>query len=211
MQAEASPEAILLIKGPFAPPMTRFTPRSLALPALAGLAMSQLSTLPAGAHGGAEATAMAGALHPLLGLDHLLLLVGVGLTAARFGPQHLLLALGGGLIGSLLGSFGGQLPAAETLAALAVSGLGGALLISLRSSSALPLLAPVLAAAMAIHGLLHGQESSGTSGWWLGALLSSTAVVGASLLVGRQLNPRLLQVAALALLLLGGALSLAPL
>jgi len=211
MQAEASPEAILLIKGPFAPPMTRFTPRSLALPALAGLAMSLLSMLPAQAHGGAEATALAGALHPLLGLDHLLLLVGVGLTAARFGPHQLLLALGGGLMGSLLGSFGGQLPAAETLAALAVSGLGAVLLISLRRASAQPLLGPVLAAAMAIHGLLHGQESSGTTGWWLGALLSSSVVVMASLVAGRQLNTRLLQAASAALVLLGAGLSLAPL
>lgn len=191
--------------------MTRTTPRSLALAGVAGLTLSLLSALPAGAHGGAQATAMAGALHPLLGLDHLLLLLGVGLSAARFGPQHLLIALGGGLVGSLLGSVGGQLPAAETLAALAVSGLGIALLISLRRTSALPLLGPVLAAGMAIHGLLHGQESSGTPGWWLGALLSSSVVVGASLLAGRQLQPRLLQAAAAALVLLGGALSLAPL
>jgi len=211
MQAGDSSEAILLSKGCFAPPMTRFTPRSLALPALAGLAMSLLSALPAGAHGGAGATAMAGALHPLLGLDHLLLLVGVGLTAARFGPQQLLLALGGGLLGSLLGNFGGQLAAAETLAALAVSGLGVVLLLSLRRATAQPLLGPVLAAGMAIHGLLHGQESSGTPGWWVGALLSSSLVVGASLIAGRQLNPRLLQAAAAALVLLGAGLCLAPL
>ena len=181
--------------------MTRITPRSLALPALAGLAMSLLSTLPAGAHGGAGATAIDGALHPLLGLDHLLLLVGVGLSAARFGPQQLLLALGGGLLGSLMGSVGGQLPAAESLAALAVSGLGVVLLLSLRRAAAQPLLGPVLAAGMAIHGLLHGQESSGTPGWWLGALLSTGAVVGASWVVGRQLNPRLLQAGAAALVL----------
>ncbi len=191
--------------------MTRITPRSLALPALAGLAMSLLSTLPAGAHGGAGATAIDGALHPLLGLDHLLLLVGVGLSAARFGPQQLLLALGGGLLGSLMGSVGGQLPAAESLAALAVSGLGVVLLLSLRRAAAQPLLGAVLAAGMAIHGLLHGQESSGTPGWWLGALLSTGAVVGASWVVGRQLNPRLLQAGAAALVLLGGALCLAPL
>ena len=191
--------------------MTRITPRSLALPALAGLAMSLLSTLPAGAHGGAGATAIDGALHPLLGLDHLLLLMGVGLSAARFGPQQLLLALAGGLLGSLLGSIGGQLPAAESLAALAVSGLGVVLLLSLRRAAAQPLLGPVLAAGMAIHGLLHGQESSGTPGWWLGGLLSTGAVVGASWVVGRQLNPRLLQAGAAALVLLGGALCLAPL
>ena len=191
--------------------MTRITPRSLALPALAGLAMGLLSALPAGAHGGAASSTAAGALHPLMGLDHLLLLVGVGLSAARFGPQLLLLALGGGVLGSLLGSIGGQLPAAETLAALAVSGVGGTLVLSLRGGRALPLLTPVLVAAVAIHGLLHGQESSGTAGWWMGALLSSTTVVVASLLAGHRLNARLLNGAALGLVLLGGVLALAPL
>ena len=62
--------------------------------AAAGLALSLLSTLPAGAHGLASAGLAAGASHPLLGLDHLLLLLGVGGAAASF--------VAGGVLSSVL-------------------------------------------------------------------------------------------------------------
>jgi len=118
--------------------------RSLLISSAAGFGLSLLSALPAGAHGSADAGVMAGALHPLLGLDHLLLLVGVGLTAARFGPLLLGFALGGAVLGSVFGSFGGQLPAAEVLAALAVSAVGAALLLSDKLQKPLPALASAL-------------------------------------------------------------------
>ena len=59
--------------------MTSNLSRSLLLSSAAGLSLSLLSALPASAHGGADAGLIGGALHPLLGIDHLLLLVGVGL------------------------------------------------------------------------------------------------------------------------------------
>ena len=59
----------------------------------AGLGLSLLSMLPAGAHGSAEHGVIHGALHPLLGLDHLLMLVAVGLCAAQAGRQVLGYAL----------------------------------------------------------------------------------------------------------------------
>jgi len=183
--------------------------RSLALTGAAGFALSLLSALPAGAHGSAAPGAMAGALHPLLGLDHLLLLVGVGLAAARFGNAVLAWALGGALVGSLVGSAGGHLPGAELLAALAVTALGLALLLPQRLSLRLP--AAAVAGSVAIHAMLHGQESNGTALWWLGALGASMAVVAVSLQVGRQLNPRWSLIAAGGLALAGGALALAPL
>ena len=189
--------------------MPSFPTRSLALTGAAGLGLSLLSALPAGAHGSADAGAMAGALHPLLGLDHLLLLVGVGLTAARFGTGVLAWALGGALVGGLFGSAGGHLPGAELLAALAVTALGLALLLCQRLSLRLP--AAVVAGSVAIHAMLHGQESNGTTLWWLGALVASVAVVGVSLQAGRQLNPRWSLIAAGGLALAGGALALAPL
>ena len=185
--------------------------RSLLISSAAGFGLSLLSALPAGAHGSADAGVMAGALHPLLGLDHLLLLVGVGLTAARFGPLLLGFALGGALLGSVFGSFGGQLPGAEVLAALAVSAVGAALLLSEKLQRPLPALATVLGSAVAVHAMLHGQEASGTAGWWLGALLASVLGIGLSFAAGRQLNVRQNQVAAGVLVLLGGVLALAPL
>lgn len=185
--------------------------RSLLLSSAAGFGLSLLSALPAGAHGSADAGVIGGALHPLLGLDHLLLLLGVGLTAAQFGPLLLGVALGGALLGSVFGSFGGQLPGAEILAALAVSAVGAALLLAGKLLRPLPAIGAVLAAAVAIHAMLHGQEASGTAGWWLGALLTSIITIGIGFAAGHRFSQRQNQLAAGALAVLGGVLALAPL
>ncbi len=96
----------------------------LLLAAAGGLGLSLLSTLPASAHGVASTGVLGGAAHPLLGLDHLLLLVGVGAAASSLGAALLWFALGGALLGALFGVGGLALPLAETLAALAVAGVG---------------------------------------------------------------------------------------
>ncbi len=190
--------------------MTSTTLRQLAPAAAAGLALSLLSTLPAGAHGLASAGLAAGASHPLLGIDHLLLLLGVGGAAALAGPSLLLVALAAAIAGGLYGALGDNLPGAEVLAALMVSGLG--LALAARQGQ---LLAVVLASGVAIHAMLHGQEATGSSsdllGWWLGASLSSAAVVGASFAVIRQLAPSWRRRLAGALSIGGALLALAPL
>jgi urease accessory protein len=191
--------------------MTSTLSRSLLLSGAAGLGLSLLSSLPAGAHGSADAGVISGALHPLLGIDHLLLLVGVGLAAAQLGPMLLGFALGGALLGSLFGSFGGQLPGTELLAALAVSALGAALLLQSKLLRPLPVVGAVLSAAVAIHAMLHGQQASGSADWWAGALLASALTIAISFGAARQLNQRQSQLAAGALVLLGGVLALAPL
>ena len=191
--------------------MTSTVSRSLLLSSAAGFGLSLLSALPAGAHGSADAGVIGGALHPLLGLDHLLLLLGVGLTAAQFGPLLLGVALGGALLGSVFGSFGGQLPGAEILAALAVSAVGAMLLLAGKLLRPLPAVGAVLAAAVAIHAMLHGQEASGIAGWWLGALLASVITIGIGFAAGHRLSPRQNQLTAGALAVLGGVLALAPL
>lgn len=197
--------------------MTTPSLRQLAPAAAAGLALSLLSALPAGAHGLASGGWVAGASHPLLGVDHLLLLVGVGAAAAVAGPSLLLVALGAAGVGSLFGSFGGTLPAAEVLAALTVSGLGLALLARQRSpqTNAQGALATVLAIGVAVHAMLHGQEASGSVsellGWWIGAALASAAVVGATVAVMRQSSSAWGLRLAAVLSLAGGVLALAPL
>jgi urease accessory protein len=187
--------------------------RQLALAAAAGLGLSLLSAIPAQAHGMADAGLLAGASHPLLGLDHLLLLLGVGGVAAYVSASVLLFALGGALVGAVVGSLGIDLPGAEVLAALAVSGLGVLLLLLQKSprSPQLGLVGSAVAAAVTVHALLHGQEASGTLTWWLGAGLASSAVVGVTFVLLRRVSSRWTQAMAAGLSLAGLALALAPL
>ena len=191
--------------------MTSKLTRSLLSSAAAGLSLSLLSVLPAGAHGSAEHGVIDGALHPLLGLDHLLMLVAVGLCAAQAGRQVLGDALAGALIGSVLGSFGGQLPGAEVLAALALSAVAAVLVLVLRGLCSRQILALTVAGGVSVHALLHGLESSGSSFWWAGALLGSVAVVGASAWLSHRLERGGASLGAALLALAGGLLALAPL
>lgn len=194
--------------------MTVTNNRQLLTAAAAGLGFSLLSALPAGAHGVADASLLSGASHPLLGLDHLLLLIGVGAVGSCAGTPLLLFALGGGLLGAVVGSMGGQLPGAEVIAALAVSVLGllALQLQRLQQRPSLTIAGTLVAAAVAVHALLHGQEAPGGSiGWWVGALLVSTGVVGASYGLLRRLPLRLSMGLAAGLSLAGAALALAPL
>lgn len=187
--------------------------RRLLAPAAAGLSLSLLSALPAGAHSVADGGLLAGASHPLLGLDHLLLLVGVGGVASFVGGQILLFALAGALLGGVLGALGGQAPGAELLAALAVSVLGVVLLQCQRSARPpqLGLLGSIVAAAVAVHAMLHGQEATGAASWWLGAGLASAALVGITYGVLRRCDDRWTRLLAAVLSLAGLGLALAPL
>jgi len=194
--------------------MTSSTNRQVLTAAAAGLGFSLLSALPAGAHGVADGGLISGATHPLLGLDHLLLLVGVGAAGSYVGAPLLLFALGGGLLGAVIGSMGGQLPGAEVIAALAVS-LLGLMILQLQRLQHRPSMTTVgalVASAVAVHALLHGQEApSGSIGWWLGALLASAVAIAASYGLLRRLPLRWTMVLATGLSLAGGALALAPL
>ena len=196
------------------PPMTLLSTRRLLGPAVAGLGLSLLSALPVSAHAVADGGLLAGAGHPLLGLDHLLLLLGVGGVASFGGGQVLLFAIGGAVIGALLGAGGGQLPGAELLAALAVAALGAVLLHGQRRTLVPQpgLLGSIVAAAVAVHALLHGQEAGAATGaWWLGAALASSAVVGITYSLLRQGDPRWSRLLAWGLSLAGLALAVAPL
>jgi len=177
----------------------------------AGLGLSLLGMLPAAAHGTAAAGMLGGAGHPLLGLDHLLLLLAVGTTSALAGPALLALAAGAAVAGALIGSFGGSLPGAELLAALVITALGAALLWQQRrqrhDQPGAVVLAAVLAAAVALHALLHGLESSGQASWWLGAAVSSCLVVGLTHLSISRLKPSLRQAIPAILMLLSAAMA----
>lgn len=170
------------------------------LMALGGLALS----LPAAAHPGHGDTGfLAGLLHPLTGLDHLLALLAVGLWSRR--QRH-----GGVLAPAFLvmmafgASTGLALPALETSVAATVLLLGVLAASSLR-------LAPQLAVLLAggcgfLHGLAHGRELSGFASG-AGFLLASALVIGAGALARQDRLRRLLGAAigAAGLCLLAGA------
>lgn len=189
---------------------------SLLWPVGAGLGLSLLGLLPAGAHGTADAGLLGGAIHPLLGLDHLLLLLAVGTTSALAGAALLWVAAAAAVLGACFGSLGGSLPGAEILAALVITALSAVLLQHLRRqqrerSAGWGLVATVLAAAVALHAMLHGLESSGQPAWWLGAGLSSVAVVGITHLGISRMQPRLAQVIPAAVAVGSAALAVAAL
>jgi len=171
---------------------------------------------PAQAHGLAHGGLGHGFLHPITGVDHLLLLIGVGAAASYVSAQLLLWGLAGAVLGGLAGAMGFALPFAEVLAALAISAVALLILRSHRDgrSPGLAFAGTLVAGAVALHALLHGGEApvdGSAFGWWAGALAASLLVGVGSFLAMRRLP--LVWTARLALLLavLGGALALVPL
>jgi len=195
--------------------------------ALAALAVV-ISSTPAQAHvavaGGAAAGVgavgvMGGLLHPLLGLDHVTLLLAVGASAAAISWQLLLWAFAGALAGAAIGATGGVIPGAEGLAALSISAVGLLLLSAGKVAKGGPgrLAGVAVAAALGIHAMLHGLEApqeGSTWIWWGGALVSSACLCGGAALLFKQLPAPWTKGLALASVLIGVVLafgSLGPL
>jgi urease accessory protein len=190
--------------------------RSAAVLASVAAASSVLlSSLPAQAHGGVHGGVLAGLGHPLLGLDHLFLLISVGAAASSLSPWLLAWALGGAVAGALLGTAGVMLPATEVLAALAISSVGLLILASRRLlDPTSPWIGPIIAAAVGTHGLLHGHESPQDGSqllWWGGALVSAVLVSGSSYLLLRKLSVSSTRWLAMGLIAAGALLAFGPL
>jgi urease accessory protein len=202
--------------------MKRFGPAAAIATATASAATLMLSSFPAEAHGVAAGGAAGGLVHPLLGLDHLVMLMAVGTAASFISARLLLWALGGAVIGAAVGLTGWSVPSAELLAALAVSVLGGVILLAGKASNGnaskgnplTTLSASVVAVGVSLHAMLHGLEApadGSTVLWWGGALLSSALVCGATYLLLKKLPGVRPQAAAWAFLAIGGLLAWAPL
>ncbi|MFC5547457.1 HupE/UreJ family protein [Massilia aerilata] len=158
--------------------------RTLAL-AAAGLAAT-MTALPAVAHPGhgGGAGMMAGFLHPLTGLDHLLALLALGLWSRQqrsgfvLPPVFLaLMALGASCVAMVAD---GMLPALEMSIAATVLLLGALAASALR----LPPQIAVLLASLCgfLHGLAHGRELAGMPSG-AGFLLASALVMGLGIVV----------------------------
>jgi urease accessory protein len=179
-----------------------------------------LGTHPVLAHGTAAGGALGGLTHPLLGLDHLFMLMAAGTAASFISSQLLLWALGGAVIGAAVGFTGFTVASAEVLAALAISAVGALILLAGRvaKTSNADILTTisgvVVGGGISIHAMLHGLEApedSITLLWWSGALLSSVLVCGGTYLLQKKLPVTWTKAAAIAFLAIGGLLAFGPL
>ena len=114
---------------------------------------------------------MAGAAHPMLGFDHLLAMVAVGLMGVRCalrpdGSRHALWQvpasfMGALLVGGLLAAGGVPMPLAEWGIALSVLVFG--VIVALTHAPKTSVACAVAASFALLHGHAHVAEMSGTS------------------------------------------------
>ena len=172
------------------------------------------ATLPAEAHeqGGQAIGLVAGLLHPISGLDHVLAMIGVGLWGAQLGPPALwllpvtfpmVMALGG-----MLGLMGVALPGVEIGIAVSAILLGAMVLFEVRPPIAV---AVALVGLFAIfHGHAHGTElPDGASGalYSVGFVIATGCLHAAGIAIGtihRFARGRIALRAAGALVAIGG-------
>jgi len=160
-------------------------------------ALLPLAAAPALAHHpmesmGLEPTALSGLIsglaHPLLGPDHLLFLLVLGLVGWQRSLRSAITLLAVGLAGSALGLIWPGLPGAEALVSLSL------VLEGLVLSGRVP--AVLLVPAFALHGYVLsgsvlGWETTPIAFYLLGLLVSQALLLAVSLkLVGRALDPQ---------------------
>ncbi len=176
--------------------------RLLAL-TLAGLA----AATPALAHhpmgGMTPATFTQGLLsglgHPVIGLDHLAALIGVGLVSSRFArgltlPAFWIVAMAAGVALHLASA---DLPYAEALVALSVVAIG--LAATVRTSLPYGLIAALFAAGGAVHGYALAESIVGAEATPLAAYLAGLVAVQVALTTGVALAVRFVSKGSLAM------------
>ncbi len=163
-------------------------PKTLLAVALGGLA----AATPALAHhpmgGATPATVVQGLLsgfgHPVIGLDHLAALVGIGLVSSRFArgltlPAFWIVAMGAGVGLHLAGA---GLPLTEVLVALSVVAIGIA--AAVRSTLPYGAVALLFAAGGAMHGYALGETVVGAEATPIAAYLAGLVAIQAALATG---------------------------
>lgn len=131
---------------------------------LLAVAMFAVSVAPASAHtghGGAM-TFMAGLGHPIGGLDHILVMVAVGMFAAFLGGRAVWLVpaafIAAMVAGGLLGYSGVAIPLVEPAIAVSVLAMGLALAFGLKLPTAGAM--GLVAIFALFHGHAHGSEGA---------------------------------------------------
>lgn len=160
--------------------------------ARAGVAVTALTlALPAAAHPGhaPDSGFVAGLLHPVTGIDHLLALLAVGLWSRQ---QHRYLLAPTFLVMMALGAAGSggvALPALELSIAATVLLLGGLAAYAPRLQRRMqPQLAVLTVGACAfVHGLAHGNELTGMASG-AGFILASAGLMLLGAIPGERLR-----------------------
>lgn len=140
-------------------------------------------------HGDSFASGLA---HPLLGLDHLLAMLAIGVLAALLGGHARWAVpgsfLGGMLVFGILGVGGAESALAEHMIIASIIVLGVAMALALRLP--LAVIAAFAAVFGAAHGYAHGSEGAGDGGYLLGFMLSTAALHGAGFALGAWIAAR---------------------
>jgi len=174
-----------------------------------GVALLALATSMAQAHTGHDTSGvLQGLAHPL-GLDHLLVMLAVGIWSVSalpagkswWGPAVFMGTL---LLSSALAALGLTVPFLEPMISLSVVLLGAMLILS-RQGTPLPLGLGLVALVATLHGLAHGAEApgSGFALYALGFLVSTAALHIGGLLAARGIGRYLARSAAWVIGVLG--------
>lgn len=167
----------------------RNTFQAVAIVILSGLAM------PASAHTGHGEWGgwLAGMAHPLGGLDHLLIMLGVGVWAGRQGGKTIaclpVAFLAMMAMGAAMGFAGLILPAAELWVSISVAVLG-LLFLAGRRAALFPVNLGVAAFGL-FHGFVHAQElptGMSAGAYAAGFLLSTLLLLGLGACLARVLR-----------------------
>lgn len=153
-----------------------------------------MTTLPAFAHSGlgsSGAPILAGLIHPLTGLGHVVAMMAVGLWAAYLGGRATWMVLSAFIVG-IVGGFalaaaGIDLPLVEAGIAASILVLGLLVAVAVR----LPLGASTLLVCFfaVFHGHVHGTEApNGMSLFGVGFVVSRTMLEAAGIRIGRVLS-----------------------
>lgn len=167
---------------------------SLKLSRLLAAALAVASSSLAYAHPGHADGALAGFAHPLLGWDHLLAMLAVGVWASRQDgrakwtiPASFMLIM---LLAASAGMAGMALPAVESGIATSLLLLGLLLAFSVKLE---PAAGTLLVALFAVfHGHAHGMEIPASATPWLhagGFTLATGLLHGLGMWLGKSLRP----------------------
>ncbi len=148
---------------------------------------------PAFAHAGPEPHVhgfVAGLIHPLGGLDHLLAMIAVGIWSALAAGRRVWIVpaifVAAMLAGAGLAQSGIALPAAETAIAISVVALGG--LIAAGVNLPVGAGAALVALFAVFHGYAHGIEATGpVLGYMAGFAVTTAALHTIGILLGRTI------------------------